>query len=775
MSDNFSVKIQRKPSDRITQELMPKLHGQQFAAVQRFVRRLIGVLSRHLKASPQAVIETKSQYGEALLSLVALLALAKRKILPTNLNGRASGSILAYLTADLNIDATQFGAKLTGLLLDKEFLAAGPEFLESLAEIFLEPGSQEILSDPMIVGWAYQCLIFERRKELPSRDICLTDLPALTQWFTPDWISKFLVSETLNALGDEKEFCFIDPCLGTGHIFVEALKQRLKRKATSSPELAIGQILASELFGCDLDRTVVYIAGFSIYLACRDLARLCELPLPQIYHFDGVGFGSLLLSDADRSKAKLFGLEGMVDVSKLKRSYSAVITNPPYLSHRLMPKELSAFLKKAYPSGRFDLYAAFIKLCMNLVEDNGVFALICQQSFMSITRYEELREELLDRFALRALVQLGSGVFASRKGEKVSNAIIIAQLQKQSGTTEGWRILSVDEQALAQRRGIRQLPKVDVPAEFFRNFPGSQFAFWCPNEIRQLFELPALESPESGIESSNGLFTCNNKRFLKYFWQVEAHESDQFVPYDKGGGSKWYYTTPLMLDWQDKGDVIRAYRKERGQSTALPGERHYFRPGVTYSYIGTRGFKARLLSPDSIFDIASSALFCDDPQYLLGFLNSSLARFLLGLLNPTINFQIGDLRRLPYKKPCDETRKVVTDAVSKAIAIARKLETYDKRSPNYLGPVLRGYTKSNASDGELVEACRLHRENLSLLNDEESLLQEKIDLAIFDLYGISNETRKLIAIDPWVVRNEKLISELPTDKQLLAEFAAGQR
>lgn len=782
MGDNFEVPKPKKPSDQNAAKRQ-KLHGQQFLAIRQLVRRL-------KKLVP---VETKSQYDEAVLAYAALLSLAARKIMPEIFQDEAAGIILSSLTESLTgevrPDKSQFARVLVGFIKDA-CLTADKQVILSLQEILLQAGSQEILrsvlQDPLFIGWVYQCLIFERRnsfaksdalQRISSDEIQLSDLPVLTQWFTPDWISKFLVDETiaLHANSEQNNFSFIDPCLGTGHIFVEALKARFAlcsnlladSSPTKGPAKILTKILADELFGCDIDKRVVQIAGFSIYLACRDLAPIVELPLPRIFYF-GEGVGSLCLPFDEKSQAEIYSLVGKADIEQLSHKYSAVITNPPYLSHRLMPRELSNFLKENYSLGRFDLYAAFLELCMRLVDENGIFALICQQSFMSITRYEKLRQELLEKFSLRTIVQLGSGVFASRKGEKVSNAIIIAQLSKQESVTDCFRILSNDEQAIAQIEGIRKLPKLESNAQLFWKFPGQQFAFWCPAEILTLFDLPALESSETGIESVNGLFTCNNKEFVKFFWQVDESEVSNYVPYDKGGGHKWYYTTPLRLNWRNDGKAIRDYRKMRGQSVALPGERHYFKPGVTYSYIGTRGFKARLLSPESIFDIASSALFADDPHYLLGYLNSSLARFLLGVLNPTVNFQIGDLRRLPYKKPSLETRQKVAHAVNEAIEVARLLETFDSQSPNYKGPVLRRYTESTDEE-QLAAACVLHREKLSELNELEASLQKDIDDEIFAHYGISAEMRILIENDPWVRRNQKLIAEMPSDKQLIAD------
>src|SRR4030095_5521761 len=110
--------------------------------------------------------------------------------------------------------------------------------------------------------------------------------------------------------------------------------------------------------------------------------------------------------------------------SLLNRQFDIIVTNPPYLSHRLMPPRISSLLKSHYQSGHFDLYSAFLLLAMRLLAPGGRLGMICQQSFMSIQRYAGLRAQLTERCELESLVQLGAGVFAARGGEKGNNAII---------------------------------------------------------------------------------------------------------------------------------------------------------------------------------------------------------------------------------------------------------------------------------------------------------------------------------------------------------------
>ena len=51
-----------------------------------------------------------------------------------------------------------------------------------------------------------------------------------------------------------------------------------------------------------------------------------------------------------------------------------------------------------------------------------------------------------------------------------------------------------------------------------------------------------------------------------------------------------------------------------------------------------------------IFDVAGSSLFPEDVPTMLAILNSSAVRQLLAAINPTVNFQVGDLRELPIPR-----------------------------------------------------------------------------------------------------------------------------
>ena len=113
-----------------------------------------------------------------------------------------------------------------------------------------------------------------------AQDVCLSKLPHLTQWFTPPWISRFLVEETLTEACDETPgFC--DPACGCGNILVDALEFLFHKQMAINGQGSVdvlAKIFDQQLFGFDIDPFIINQAGFALYLHARSLA---PTPKPQ--------------------------------------------------------------------------------------------------------------------------------------------------------------------------------------------------------------------------------------------------------------------------------------------------------------------------------------------------------------------------------------------------------------------------------------------------------------------------------------------------------------
>ncbi|MEM2097331.1 MAG: N-6 DNA methylase, partial [Methanothrix sp.] len=119
--------------------------------------------------------------------------------------------------------------------------------------------------------------------------------------------------------------------------------------------------------------------------------------------------------------------KGMRLLDIMRRRYDCVFTNPPYMTRRNMNPELADFTEANYPEGKGDLYTAFIQRCLEMVREGGRMGMIAQQSFMFISSYEELREELLKAIAIEAVVHTGPRAFDEVSGEKVNTTLLVVR------------------------------------------------------------------------------------------------------------------------------------------------------------------------------------------------------------------------------------------------------------------------------------------------------------------------------------------------------------
>ncbi|MCW5824604.1 MAG: N-6 DNA methylase [Cyanobacteria bacterium TGS_CYA1] len=674
--------------------------------------------------------------------LGACYCLAARCVLPANLSN-AGVRLIEALSPDCLLDESPLAARVANYLNELES-RCGP-----LAEPEIDLPLNIEFFHSLLPAWIFQILAQDESASTytqarQSRSI--DELPRLTQWFTPRWISTYLAKQSIN----ENTNTFLDPACGGGHLLAEALKNLCKERGLS-PNQALKLI-----WGFDVDMNLLKLSSLSLYLCALDLNKNSpdpKLSVPNLYCIEApdAEFGSLLLG-IESENFKLVRFDGAKKESHdCPVKFDAIAANPPYLGYRLMPKKMVAFLRSQYKNAHFDLYSAFLELATRLVSKHGTISFICQQSFLNIARYQILRQRLLAEFKFKSIVTLGPGAFETRSGEKVSSVIVT--LEQKEGREIDSELRHTDLREASYKRkaklsGIEAMPASTIShAEMTSTsslVTGNPILPDCPKEIALLFSrFPQLDSDESGITVTNGLFTCDNKRFVKHFSQIEESQKDSYVPYDKGGGHKWFATTPYRIWWKDQGDSIRKLRVERGQSKSLPGEDFYFKSGITYSYIGTRGFKARLLSPQSVFDIASSSLFCDEENlhYLLGFLNSSLAIFILGQLNPTVNFQIGDIRRIPYCKPTPKLRQEMESLVTQSIALAKCFDLINPESPSF------NLALSEIGEDSTKERTKAYVDEL---NKKEKSLQAQIDQNIFTLYSVSDKIQQRIKENFWV-------------------------
>ena len=343
------------------------------------------------------------------------------------------------------------------------------------------------------------------------------------------------------------------------------------------------------------------------------------------------------------------------------------------------------FMKHEYPNSKSDLFAGFIERCTNLAGHLGTVAMITMQSWMFLSSYERLRALLLTEQRITSMLHLGARAFDSIGGEVVaSTAFVLAnvppEIRGSARKHSGAFIRLVDRPSESEKtaalRTALQVRTRDADFHFasdadFAAIPGWPIVYWLSEKMRAAFSsgtpLGEISAPLVGLR------TGDNNRFMRQWWEVSndrsafACESLQaaeatgamWFPYNKGGAfRRWYGNHEFVVNWEQDGKEIEEGLAERypylvsaGKTLVRgQGRDRYFSPSVSWSKISSGAPAFRAYPPGFIFDVAGTSMFADtqrDRDALIAFANSQVAYEQLSAVAPTMNFEVGQVARLP--------------------------------------------------------------------------------------------------------------------------------
>jgi hypothetical protein len=96
----------------------------------------------------------------------------------------------------------------------------------------------------------------------------------------------------------------------------------------------------------------------------------------------------------------------------LTQKYDVAVANPPYTDSADFGPELKKFVEANYKQPykfNTNLYAAFIKRCCELINEDGKVAMIHPLTFMYIKSFEDVRKFIIDNYQINLLVEWGMG------------------------------------------------------------------------------------------------------------------------------------------------------------------------------------------------------------------------------------------------------------------------------------------------------------------------------------------------------------------------------
>ena len=391
----------------------------------------------------------------------------------------------------------------------------------------------------------------------------------------------------------------------------------------------------------------------------------------------------------------------------LRRRFTVVVANPPYMGSSSFNPFMSKWVKAHYPETKSDLCTCFIERGYGLAADRGYSAMVTMQSWMFLGSFERMRNRLLGEKGILTMAHLGPRAFDAIGGEVVSVTADVLYNGKVGGNGAYFRLVDVNG---SEPKRLALLEAIKNPAcgyfyradaSTFHTIPGSPIAYWARESQLCAFDLG--RSLGTCGRTSKGLITGDNDYSLRMWWECpytlfgsdissieEANNSaKKWFPCNKGGiFRKWYGNHDYSICWIDDGRNVFEHAKETGHHAQDYDSSLKFKPNISWSDISS-GLPSFRFRNKELSDHKGMPFYPSEFSitYFLGLLNSSVARLLLTYLSPTLSLNIGELEKIPVVDPDKRDENEVDECVNACISIANidwdSLETsWDfKRSP----------------------------------------------------------------------------------------------
>jgi hypothetical protein len=234
-----------------------------------------------------------------------------------------------------------------------------------------------------IIGWLYQYYNTEPKNKAFAKKGKITkeEVPAVTQLFTPDWIVRYMVENSIGRMWVEghpddelkskwkyyldeaeqeesvqqelnkikaeyatlkpEEIKLIDPCMGSGHILVYAFDvfMQIYENAGWSQRDAAQSIIKNNIYGLDIDDRAAQLSYFAVLMKARQydrriLTRGIEPNVYAVQESNGINRGQLKyfgtgLTDAEKNAA-VSQMEGLLNTLNDAKEYGSLLNVEDY-------------------------------------------------------------------------------------------------------------------------------------------------------------------------------------------------------------------------------------------------------------------------------------------------------------------------------------------------------------------------------------------------------------------------------------------------------------
>ena len=768
-------------------------------------------------------------------------------------------------------------ADYTELLLPQNILAEGG-FVSLLNNTpFI---SEQDFHSSELIGWLYQFYIAEKKDDVfasfkKGKKAEPKDIPAATQIFTPNWIVKYMVQNTVGRIyldnnpyseikegmqylvesaekpapdsifqfDDIHELTCADLACGSGHILNEAfdLLYQIYLEEGYNRRKAVEDIFRYNLRGIDLDTRAKQLAQFALLLkACQKdssfadghcMPRVMDMPAPYaqidylcdtLPHFflggnqemvqetieafelmnQAQNLGSIMkfnisehtrnaiavrVAEYEQQEFVPEAIEQLLPYMRiilaLTEKYATLVMNPPYMKFTNMNDKLVKYIENYYEEGKPDLYAVFMLVAKEKTRENGGYAMIVQNSWLVNSRFTLLRNILFAKSHLCSLLNMGRGNFGNDWG---ATAFVVANNVNK---------VSIDFFKLYERVFYRIEPnhiselfleaKENHSFRFdFRNYSANSF---CPNHadggrriyysnnhenFRKIENEPICYTFDQKLISivngttiadyfhpATGMQSGNNDKFIRLWYEVSnSFINTRWYPLVNGGNArKWYGNLNSVINWENNGEAIK-----NTPSSVLRNSQFYFKAGITWNRITSKGITLRYFPAGCIFDQAGDSMFKETEEEIeaaLGYLNTNVAKLFFEMLSPTINLTSGTIKRIPYLQNVNGTEPLVYENIT----ISKQDWDAHETSWDFAQNELLSFIPSTSAEAEpknirLSDLVAQYKQKWEEKFHQLHQNEEELNRQFIDIYGLQDELTPDVPLDEITILQQGEIS-----------------
>jgi hypothetical protein len=615
---------------------------------------------------------------------------------------------------------------------------------------------------------------------------------------------------------------FLDQACGSGHILLyafELLTLMYEEEGYGKSEIP-QLILENNLRGFEIDERAAQLAGFALMMKARayhrrifrknirpHILQFQDLPLSteetaaaleacgveptdalrsDLQHLQqATNLGSLIQPQAEAAeirrarqvveeraqtndiflRSQLQQLaNALQQLQELGERVHCVVDNPPYMGGGNMNKALAKFVKQHYPASKSDLMACFMESGLAMLHPGGYLGMINQHSWMFLSSYEKLREQLIQQAFFDTMLHLGPRAFPEIGGEVVqSTAFTFCSIPPLEEEGIYLRLTDFKSATLKEEETAKAIKAGDASdlwhharQQDFQKIPGSPIGYWLSEEVvkktsgsKSLYDLGVTRRGLQSGDSSRHIRVWHEVEFKDFFPPKEADLEDSYKWFHLSSGGKkrkWYGNLDYVVEWANNGNKIKSLGR-----AIIPSEHLYFKEAIIWNKIKSKKLTFRYHLEGAIPGDASPAFFCEgeeiDLRLVLGILNSVVVLPFLELFSPTINAQVGDLAKLPVIKSEEEG---IYEKIDNCVSLSKSDWDAQETSWGFQRPPLL----TGAST--LSEAYATYQAHWGAQFAQLHAQEEELNRIFIDLYGLQAELSPEVPLEDITILQQEL-------------------